>query len=43
MKAYPYGPADAPRQTAARQRYIDRYLTRIVPRPLPPIELVGAR
>ena len=43
MKAYPYGPADGPRQTSARQRYIDRYLTRIVARPLPPIELIGAR
>ena len=43
MKAYPYEPADGPRQTTARQRYIDRYLTRIVARPLPPIELIGAR
>ncbi len=43
MKAYPYEPADGPRQTSARQRYIDRYLTRIVARPLPPIELIGAR
>ena len=43
MKAYPYEPADGPRQTTERQRYIDRYLTRIVARPLPPIELIGAK
>ena len=42
MKAYPYEPADGPRQTSARQRYVDRYLTRIVARPLPPLELIGA-
>jgi hypothetical protein len=43
MKNYPYAPADGPRHTTARQRYIDRYQTRIVARPVPPIELVGAR
>ena len=41
MKAYPYAPADGPRVTAARQRYLDHYLTRIVPRPLPPLELIA--
>jgi hypothetical protein len=41
MKAYPYAPADRPRPTPARQRYLDEYLTRIVPRALPPIELIG--
>jgi Flp pilus assembly protein TadD len=41
MKSYPYAPADAPALTPARRRYIDEYLTRIVARPLPPIELVG--
>jgi tetratricopeptide (TPR) repeat protein len=43
MKQYPYRPAEGPRATADRQRYSDRYLTRIVARPLPPIELIGAR
>jgi hypothetical protein len=43
MKSYPYEAADGPRPTSARQRYIERYLTRIVARPLPPIELVGAK
>lgn len=43
MKSYPYDAAAGPRQTTARQRYIDRYLTRIVARPLPPIELIGAK
>ena len=43
MKSYPYASADGPRETAERQRYIDRYLTRIVARPLPPIELVGVK
>ena len=41
MKAYPYSPADGPRLTPARQRYLDKYLTRIVPRALPPLELIG--
>ena len=43
MKSYPYAPADGPRESAARRRYIERYLTRIVARPLPPIELVGVK
>jgi Tfp pilus assembly protein PilF len=43
MKGYPYLPADGPRETAARREYLERYLTRIVARPLPPIELIGAR
>jgi hypothetical protein len=41
MKSYPYAPADAPPLTPARRRYIDEYLTRIVARPLPPLELAG--
>jgi hypothetical protein len=41
MKSYPYAPADAPPLTPARRRYIDEYLTRIVARPLPPIELLA--
>lgn len=41
MTSYPYVPADAPPLTPARRRYIDEYLTRIVARPLPPIELLG--
>jgi hypothetical protein len=40
MKSYPYAPADAPPLTRARRRYIDQFLTRIVPRALPPIELI---
>jgi Tfp pilus assembly protein PilF len=43
MKAYPYAPTEGPRETAERRHYIDRYLTRIVPRPLPPIELIGVK
>ena len=43
MKSYPYAPTEGPRETTARQRYIERYQTRIVARPLPPIELIGAK
>ena len=43
MKAYPYEPADGPPNSAARRRYLERYLTRIVARPLPPLELIGVR
>ena len=43
MTQYPYDAAGAPPLTAARQRYLDRYQTRIVPRSLPPLELVGMR
>jgi Tfp pilus assembly protein PilF len=43
MKGYPYAPADGPPDTEARRRYLERYLTRIVARPLPPLELVGAK
>jgi hypothetical protein len=43
MKSYPYAAAEGPRQTAARQRYVERYQTRIVARPLPPIELIGVK
>jgi Flp pilus assembly protein TadD len=39
MKSYP--PADAPALTPARRRYIAEFLTRIVARTLPPIELIG--
>jgi hypothetical protein len=41
MKSYPYSPGAGPRPTPARQRYVDEFLTRIVARPLPPIELIG--
>jgi Flp pilus assembly protein TadD len=41
MKSYPHAPGSGPRHTPGRQRYLDEYLTRIVARPLPPIELVG--
>ena len=41
MKSYPYPPGQGPRPTPARQRYVDEFLTRIVPRTLPPIELAG--
>jgi Flp pilus assembly protein TadD len=41
MKSYPYPRGAGPRATAARQRYLDEYLTRIVPRSLPPMELLG--
>ena len=41
MRSYPYAPAAGPPVTPGRQRYIDEFLTRIVPRPLPPIELIG--
>jgi hypothetical protein len=40
MKSYPYPATAGPPPTPARQRYLDRFLTRIVPRPLPPIELI---
>jgi Flp pilus assembly protein TadD len=39
MKSYP--PADAPALTPARRRYIAEFLTRIVARTLPAIELIG--
>ena len=41
MKSYPYAPGSGPALTPARQRYLDEFLTRIVARPLPPIELSG--
>ena len=41
MKSYPYEAADGPPMTPARRRYLDELLTRIVARPLPPIELAG--
>jgi Flp pilus assembly protein TadD len=41
MKAYPYATGAGPRLTPARQRYLDEFQTRIVPRALPPIELIG--
>jgi thioredoxin-like negative regulator of GroEL len=41
MKTYPYGPALGPRATEKRRRYLERYQTRIVPRVLPPLELIG--
>jgi hypothetical protein len=43
MKAYPYAPGDAPpvHATPAHQAYVSRYLTRIVKRNLPPLELSG--
>jgi tetratricopeptide (TPR) repeat protein len=41
MKSYPYAAADGPPPTPARQRYLDHFLTRIVARPVPPIELIG--
>ena len=40
MKAYPYATGAGPRLTPARQRYLDDFQTRIVPRALPPIELI---
>jgi hypothetical protein len=43
MKAYPYAAADGPRETAARRQYLERYQTRIVARPLPPLELIGVK
>jgi len=42
MKAYPYAPGAGPKATPARQRYLDEFLTRIVARPVPPLELIGA-
>ena len=41
MTSYPYAPHQAP-DSKARQEYLDRYQTRIVPRALPPLELVAA-
>ena len=41
MKSYPYPAGAGPRLTPTRQRYVDEFLTRIVPRALPPIELIG--
>ena len=41
MKSYPYPAGQGPRPTAARRRYMDEYLTRTVPRALPPLELMG--
>lgn len=41
MKAYPYGPGQGPPATDERRRYLERFQTRIVPRVLPPLELIG--
>jgi hypothetical protein len=41
MTSYPYPAGQGPRPTAARWRYMDEYLTRIVPRALPPLESTG--
>jgi Flp pilus assembly protein TadD len=41
MKSYPHPAGAGPRLTPARQRYLDDFQTRIVPRTLPPIELIG--
>jgi Flp pilus assembly protein TadD len=41
MTSYPYAAGAGPRLTPARQRYLDDFQTRIVPRTLPPIELIG--
>jgi hypothetical protein len=40
MKSYPYAAAGGPRLTPGRQRYLDEFQTRIVPKALPPIELI---
>lgn len=40
MSAYPYGPAERYPQTPAHLEYLERYNTRTVPRPLPPLEVV---
>jgi Tfp pilus assembly protein PilF len=42
MQSYPYAPGGGPPVTPARVRYLDQFLTRIVARPVPPIELLGA-
>jgi Flp pilus assembly protein TadD len=39
MTRYPYPASEAPRRSASYQQYLDRYNTRVMKRPLPPIEL----
>ena len=39
MKQYPYLPADAPSRDASYREYLDRFNTRAIKKPLPPIEL----
>ena len=40
MSAYPYGPGERYPQTPAHLEYLPRYNTRIVSKPLPPLEIV---
>jgi len=40
MSAYPYGPAEHYPQTPAHRDYLAHYNTRIVSRPLPPLEIL---
>jgi Tfp pilus assembly protein PilF len=39
MTQYPYPPSSAPARSAAYRDYVERYNTRIVKKPLPPLEL----
>ncbi len=39
MKQYPYPPSEGPRRDASYRAYLERYNTRVIKRPLPPIEL----
>jgi hypothetical protein len=41
MPRYPYSPADAPARLACRDALQARYDTRVVARPLPPLELAA--
>ena len=43
MTGYPYGPGESYPQTPAHREYLERYNTRIVPRSLPPIEVLYER
>jgi hypothetical protein len=39
MSRYPYAPPEAYPMTPERRSYLERYNTRIIRRPLPPLEL----
>jgi hypothetical protein len=43
MPSYPYDVSAAPAQTATHRDYIERYNTRVVKRPIPPLELSTVR
>jgi hypothetical protein len=43
MSRYPYEPPEAYPLTPAHRAYLERYNTRVVARPLPPLDVAAAR